>query len=432
MLDRVAEELGRLYAREGGAARPGAVAAGAGRRRRRPGGAERAGGAHPLRAQQTADNYVAEAEEFSRQVTHDARVEYEELTAGGAGERRGDPPGGARGGGRRSAGAAGGVPAATPAADRGGARGAGRLPQGLRPGVRVQLRSYLEALLSDVENEWGRADPAALPSRRRGPRRAPGGGRRLDHGLRGQHRRGEPAGRRRQRQGRPGRVRGAAGGLTDVVAGPPACQDRSMFDPATTAAVARARRHSYRRPAAPHRPPLPGQARRRRRRPPGHATREFDAAVNRCRARARRPRAGEGRPARAAVAQLLAVRRARLRDRPARRGPGADQLHARRRRDRLHPRPLRCHAGSWPRTRWPPTADEALAAAGVRGRGPRLDRAVRRRRGAEAGRTSTAGGATAPTHAPDVLVADDDPLRLMYTSGTESRPEGRHARRAAR
>jgi long-subunit acyl-CoA synthetase (AMP-forming) len=27
---------------------------------------------------------------------------------------------------------------------------------------RVQLRSYLEALLTDVENEWGRADPAAL------------------------------------------------------------------------------------------------------------------------------------------------------------------------------------------------------------------------------------------------------------------------------
>jgi hypothetical protein len=27
----------------------------------------------------------------------------------------------------------------------------------------VQLRSYLEALLSDVEKEWGQADPAALP-----------------------------------------------------------------------------------------------------------------------------------------------------------------------------------------------------------------------------------------------------------------------------
>ena len=29
-----------------------------------------------------------------------------------------------------------------------------------------------------------------------------------------------------------------------------------------------------------------------------------------------------------------------------------------------------------------------------------------------------------PTGAPDVTVADDDPLRLMYTSGTESRPKG--------
>jgi hypothetical protein len=28
---------------------------------------------------------------------------------------------------------------------------------------RVQLRSYLEALLSDVESEWGRSDPTALP-----------------------------------------------------------------------------------------------------------------------------------------------------------------------------------------------------------------------------------------------------------------------------
>src|SRR5829696_7500834 len=35
--------------------------------------------------------------------------------------------------------------------------------------VRVQLRSYLEALLSDVESEWGRADPAALPQQARPP-----------------------------------------------------------------------------------------------------------------------------------------------------------------------------------------------------------------------------------------------------------------------
>ena len=32
---------------------------------------------------------------------------------------------------------------------------------------RTQLRAYLEALLADVEAEWGRADPGALPVRPR-------------------------------------------------------------------------------------------------------------------------------------------------------------------------------------------------------------------------------------------------------------------------
>ena len=40
---------------------------------------------------------------------------------------------------------------------------------------RVQLRSYLEALLGDIESEWGRADPAALPAPARPP--APRSGR---------------------------------------------------------------------------------------------------------------------------------------------------------------------------------------------------------------------------------------------------------------
>src|SRR3712207_930399 len=37
---------------------------------------------------------------------------------------------------------------------------------------RTQLRAYLEALLADVEAEWGRADPGALPVRP--PRTPPG------------------------------------------------------------------------------------------------------------------------------------------------------------------------------------------------------------------------------------------------------------------
>ena len=35
--------------------------------------------------------------------------------------------------------------------------------------VRTQLRSYLEALISDVETEWGKADPGALPQHRPTP-----------------------------------------------------------------------------------------------------------------------------------------------------------------------------------------------------------------------------------------------------------------------
>ena len=68
---------------------------------------------------------------------------------------------------------------------------------------------------------------------------------------------------------------------------------------------------------------------------------ELDAAVDRAAARTRRRRARQGRPAGAAVPQLLAVRGAELRGRPGRCRAGAGELHARRRRDRVHPRPQR-------------------------------------------------------------------------------------------
>src|SRR3954462_8077020 len=113
-------------------------------------------------AQQTADNYVAEAEEFSRQVTSEARTEYEEVIRQA----------------RENAGAI--IQAAQEAAARiGGGASAGGEGTGQRnieeleeqvaylkafgQACRVQLRSYLEALLADIETEWGRADPAALP-----------------------------------------------------------------------------------------------------------------------------------------------------------------------------------------------------------------------------------------------------------------------------
>jgi len=109
-------------------------------------------------AQQTADNYVAEAEEFSRQVTSEARAEYEERIREA----------------RENAGAI--IHAAQEAAARmvpAGADIGGRTIEELEEQVaylkafgqacRVQLRSYLEALISDIETEWGRADPALLP-----------------------------------------------------------------------------------------------------------------------------------------------------------------------------------------------------------------------------------------------------------------------------
>jgi DivIVA domain-containing protein len=112
-------------------------------------------------AQQTADNYVAEAENFSRTATQQAREQYEEQV------RRA----------RENAGAI--IQAATEAAESiaSGSLPAGRpaaeLPEeelqeqirylkAFAQAVRVQLRAYLEALLTDVETEWGRADPTAV------------------------------------------------------------------------------------------------------------------------------------------------------------------------------------------------------------------------------------------------------------------------------
>jgi DivIVA domain-containing protein len=117
-------------------------------------------------AQQTADAYVAEAEEFSRQMTTEARTVYEEEVRQA----------------RENAGAI--IQAAQEAAAKmtvgAGVDTGGRSMEELEEQVaylkafgqacRVQLRSYLEALLSDVEKEWGRADPALLPQQ---PARTP-------------------------------------------------------------------------------------------------------------------------------------------------------------------------------------------------------------------------------------------------------------------
>src|SRR6478609_6136408 len=114
-------------------------------------------------AQQTADNYVAEAEEFSRQVTHDARVEYEEMT------REARETAGAIIQAAHEAAAKLGPGTASAAPGDEGGRTVEELQDQIAylrtfgQSVRVQLRSYLEALIGDVEAEWGRADPNALP-----------------------------------------------------------------------------------------------------------------------------------------------------------------------------------------------------------------------------------------------------------------------------
>jgi len=116
-------------------------------------------------AQLTADAYVAEAEDFSRQMTSEARAQYEEQLVE-ARDRAG-----------AIVQAAAEARAAIVAA---GGAGDGPNTQELQEqvaylkafgqSVRVQLRSYLEALLADVETEWGRAHPAVLPPALAGPR----------------------------------------------------------------------------------------------------------------------------------------------------------------------------------------------------------------------------------------------------------------------
>ena len=170
VLSRVAEELGRLYA-EKAALRDEVRALRAQVEGMVEGMAESAVVPEPpseqavrilASAQLTADNYVAEAEEFSRQVTSEARSEYEEAVRM-AREKAGAIIQAAQETASRITATAAGGPAE-------GERNAEELAEQVAylkaygQACRVQLRSYLEALLSDVESEWGRADPAAVPA----------------------------------------------------------------------------------------------------------------------------------------------------------------------------------------------------------------------------------------------------------------------------
>src|SRR4051794_26032778 len=116
-------------------------------------------------AQQTADSYVAEAEDFSRQMTADARARYEEQmrhareTAGAIIQAAHEQAAHMTGTDERAAVA---EPATRNASTEELEEQVAYL-KAFAQACRTQLRAYLEALLGDVESEWGKANPAALP-----------------------------------------------------------------------------------------------------------------------------------------------------------------------------------------------------------------------------------------------------------------------------
>ncbi|MGY1671933.1 DivIVA domain-containing protein [Geodermatophilus sp. SYSU D00710] len=118
-------------------------------------------------AQQTADQYVAEAEAISRVMTAEAREHYEEQVRE-AREKVGAMIQAAHETASRIAAAQG---AAAPVGDAVGVdtrteeelQEQVRYLQAFGQACRAQLRAYLEALLADVEREWGAAHPEGVP-----------------------------------------------------------------------------------------------------------------------------------------------------------------------------------------------------------------------------------------------------------------------------
>ena len=117
-------------------------------------------------AQQTADQYVAEAEAVSRVMTMEAREHYEEQVRE-AREKVGAMIQAAHEAASRIA--AQGTSAAAGEVRSGDVRTEDELADQVRylqafgQACRAQLRAYLEALLADVEREWGAAHPEGVP-----------------------------------------------------------------------------------------------------------------------------------------------------------------------------------------------------------------------------------------------------------------------------
>ena len=118
-------------------------------------------------AQQTADSYVAEAEDFSRQMTADARAQYEEQLRQ-ARENAGAIIAAAQEAAARMTAGSPEPAAGTPEHSAQELEEQAAYLRAFGQACRTQLRAYLEALLADVEAEWGRADPGTLPVRPHG------------------------------------------------------------------------------------------------------------------------------------------------------------------------------------------------------------------------------------------------------------------------
>jgi DivIVA domain-containing protein len=113
-------------------------------------------------AQQTADTYVADAEKYSQRLTADAREHSEQMVAEAREAATRMVAEAERLAGETAARTIDGevVTSGGPTREEVDAQVAYLKTFGQV--VRVQLRAYLEALLRDVEEEWGRADPGVV------------------------------------------------------------------------------------------------------------------------------------------------------------------------------------------------------------------------------------------------------------------------------
>jgi DivIVA domain-containing protein len=113
-------------------------------------------------AQQTADTYVADAEKYSQRLTVDAREHSEQMVAEAREAARHMVAEAERLAGETAARTIDGQVVSTAGPSKEELDQQVAYLKTFGQVVRVQLRAYLEALLRDVEEEWGRADPSVV------------------------------------------------------------------------------------------------------------------------------------------------------------------------------------------------------------------------------------------------------------------------------